>query len=107
MQFRDATMNDLPVIVDIYNATIPERMVTGATEAVTVADKTPWFDAHNSFTRPLWMVEVDNQVIGWVSYNNFYSMPTYNGRNKHLPSRTYKRQRIWLKNTEPLYSRCK
>ena len=79
MQFRDATMNDLPVIVDIYNATIPGRMIAADTEPVTVADRTPWLDVHNSFTRPLWMVEVDNQIISSVSYNNFYGRPAYNG----------------------------
>ncbi|MFZ4768780.1 MAG: GNAT family N-acetyltransferase [Ferruginibacter sp.] len=79
MQFRDATMNDLPVIVEIYNATIPGRMATADTDPVTVADKILWFNAHNPFTRPLWMVEVDNQIIGWVSYNNFYGRPAYNG----------------------------
>ncbi|MFS8630422.1 MAG: N-acetyltransferase, partial [Bacillales bacterium] len=28
MIFRIAALNDLPIIVDIYNSTIPSRMVT-------------------------------------------------------------------------------
>ena len=79
MQFRDATINDLPLIVEIYNSTISGRMVTADTEPVTVEDKISWFNAHNAFTRPLWIVEEQNEVIGWVSYNNFYGRPAYNG----------------------------
>ncbi len=79
MQFSDANIEDLPLIVEIYNSTIPGRLVTADTEPVTVKDKLPWFNAHNPETRPLWMVRENSDVIGWVSYNDFYGRPAYSG----------------------------
>ena len=79
MQFRNAVLDDLPLIVDIYNSTIPGRMVTADTEAVTVQDKRGWFDSHNPAKRPLWIAEEKGIVIGWISYNNFYGRPAYDG----------------------------
>lgn len=78
MNFRNATIHDLPVIVDIYNSTIPGRLVTADTTPVTVADKVQWFNEHNHATRPLWVVE-ENGIIGWVSFQSFYGRPAYNG----------------------------
>jgi len=39
VQHRIATISDLPSIVEIYNATIPSRMVTADLDAVTVASR--------------------------------------------------------------------
>ena len=79
MQFRNATADDLPLIVAIYNSIIPGRMVTADTAPVTVAAKRLWFDMHNAATRPLWMVEENKGLIGWVSYTSFYGRPAYDG----------------------------
>jgi L-amino acid N-acyltransferase YncA len=81
MIFKDATINDLEEIVFIYNSTIASRLVTADTEPVTVEQKLDWFNAHNTNTRPLWMV-YDNEnkpCIGWVSFQNFYGRPAYSG----------------------------
>lgn len=80
MIFRDATLNDLPVIVEIYNSTIPGRMVTADMAPVAIEDKLSWFSAHNSNNRPLWMVETEEkEIIGWVSLQDFYGRPAYDG----------------------------
>ena len=75
---RDATEGDLPAIVEIYNATIPGRMVTADTEPVSVESRTPWFRAHNPRTRPLWVVLDAGRVCAWLSFNSFYGRPAYN-----------------------------
>lgn len=77
--FRNATIHDLPVIVDIYNSTIPGRLVTADVNPVTVSDKVQWFNEHQAATRPLWIVENDGQVVGWVSFGDFYGRPAYSG----------------------------
>lgn len=82
MTYRNATINDLPLIVDIYNSTIASRMVTADTEPVIVEDKMAWFKNHQPKTRPLWIVENDHKIIGWVSYNNFYGRPAYAGTSE-------------------------
>ncbi|MCX6351102.1 MAG: GNAT family N-acetyltransferase [Bacteroidetes bacterium] len=78
MPIRHATLDDLPAIVAIYNASIPSRMVTADLVPVTVEDKTPWFLKHNSTTRPLWVLEEENEIKGWLSFENFYGRPAYN-----------------------------
>lgn len=79
MNFRNADINDLPAIVSIYNSTVESRMVTADTSPVTIAEKEDWFYDHHPDTRPLWMIEDDKAVIGWVSFQNFYGRPAYNG----------------------------
>ncbi len=80
MLFRDANMEDLPVIVEIYNSTIAGRQVTADTEPVTVEDKTTWFHEHHPSTRPLWMaIDDDGTTIGWISFQDFYGRPAYSG----------------------------
>lgn len=76
--FRIATLEDLPKIVDIYNSTIPSRMVTADTEPVTVEDRLKWFHEHQPDRRPLWVVEMEGGICGWASLQNFYGRPAYN-----------------------------
>ncbi len=76
--FRDAALEDLPRIVEIYNSTIPGRMVTADTEPVTAEDRLKWFHEHNPSTRPLWVVETEEgKICGWVSLQDFYGRPAY------------------------------
>ena len=74
---RIATRGDLPRIVEIYNATIPSRMVTADTEPVTVESRIPWFEAHRPDFRPLWVVEQESYIAAWLSFSEFYGRPAY------------------------------
>lgn len=78
MTFRDATLADLPKIVEIYNSTVASRLVTADLEPVSVESKRNWFHQHNPEFRPLWMVEdAQKDTIGWVSFQDFYGRPAY------------------------------
>ncbi len=78
LRFRDAVESDLEMIVAIYNSTISSRMVTADTEPVTVKSRKSWFDEHTPSKRPLWVIEnEDEEIIGWVSFQNFYGRPAY------------------------------
>ncbi len=79
LQFTNALIEDLPIIVDIYNSTIEGRMVTADTEPVSVESKLAWFHEHNPTARPLFMVHDGDTLIGWMSYQDFYGRPAYNG----------------------------
>ncbi|WP_028453283.1 GNAT family N-acetyltransferase [Chitinilyticum aquatile] len=78
-QTRIATQDDLPAIVAIYNSTVPSRMVTADTEPVTVASRQGWFAAHQRPERPLWVVEEEGALLGWLSFSSFYGRPAYDG----------------------------
>ena len=77
LQYRDATIDDLATIVEIYNSTIAGRMVTADPEPVSVASRINWFHQHEPVSRPLWVVEKNNEIIGWVSFQSFYGRPAY------------------------------
>jgi phosphinothricin acetyltransferase len=74
---RIARREDLPQIVAIYNATIPSRLVTADLEPVSVASRVRWFEEHSPDFRPLWVVEAEGQVAGWLSFSSFYGRPAY------------------------------
>ena len=75
---RQATREDLPSIVDIYNATIPSRLVTADLDPVSVESRIAWFDQHKPDFRPLWVAQQDGQLAGWLSFSTFYGRPAYN-----------------------------
>lgn len=74
---RDAVLEDLPSIVEIYNSTIASRLVTADTEAVSIASRYPWFAAHSADRHPLWVLEQEQEICGWLSLSAFYGRPAY------------------------------
>lgn len=76
--YRNATLDDLPAIVAIYNSTIAGRMVTADLHPVSVESRMEWFNEHTPDKRPLWMVEDSaKNLIGWASFQNFYGREAY------------------------------
>lgn len=80
MTLRDATEADLPAIVEIYNSTIASRMVTADLAPVTVESRRPWFAAHQTPSRPLWVLcDTAGTVAAWLSFDTFYPRAAYDG----------------------------
>src|SRR5437773_7599625 len=79
MIIRDALDSDLPVIIDIYNATVPTRMVTAELEPTTVEARLPWFHEHAPDQYPVWVAESDSRVIGWLDFKKFLPRCAYRG----------------------------
>lgn len=77
MQIRDAVAADLPAIVAIYNTTIDSRIITGDTEPITLDSRFDWFHSHSPHKRPLWVMDVDGEVAGWLGFQSFYGRPAY------------------------------
>ncbi|MCX7593913.1 MAG: GNAT family N-acetyltransferase [Fischerella sp.] len=77
MTIRHAVEADLPKIVAIYNAAIPSRMATADLEPISVESRLAWFAARSSSKSPLWVIEVENMVVGWLSLQPFYGRPAY------------------------------
>jgi L-amino acid N-acyltransferase YncA len=79
MIIRDAVEADLPAIVEIYNATVPTRMVTAELEPTTVEARLPWFREHSSEHYPFWVAESEGRVIGWLDFKRFLPRCAYRG----------------------------
>ncbi|NWF59966.1 MAG: N-acetyltransferase family protein [Fischerella sp.] len=77
MTIRHAVEADLPKIVAIYNAAIPSRMATADLEPVSVESRLAWFAARSPSKSPLWVIEIESMVVGWLSLQPFYGRPAY------------------------------
>ena len=78
MQIRHAQETDLPTIVEIFNSSIPGRMATAIIEPVTVEQRREWFRLHAPDRSPIWVIEKDNEVAGWLSLTTFFpERPAY------------------------------
>ncbi|HAT54911.1 MAG TPA: GNAT family N-acetyltransferase [Lactobacillus sp.] len=72
-----AKQTDLPIIVNIYNQSIPNHEVTADLNPVTVADRQEWFDIHQPNHYPIWMIKDADKTIGWLSLSPFYGRGGY------------------------------
>jgi Sortase and related acyltransferases len=79
MIIRDAVEADLPAIIEIYNATVPTRMVTAELEPTTVEARLPWFHEHSPDQYPFWVAESEGHVIGWLDFKKFLPRSAYRG----------------------------
>lgn len=71
MIIRFAQMDDLPVIVDIYNQAIQSKQSTGDTQPLRVEDRMTWFGEHRPDEHPIFVAEVDGEVAGWCSLSPY------------------------------------
>ena len=78
LTIRLGEARDLPAIVEIYNASIPGRLATADTEAVTVASREEWFRGFDPASRPIWVAEDEGgAIVGWMGLRSFYGRPAY------------------------------
>lgn len=75
MQFvrRDAVLEDLPRIAEIYNFAVATRESRCDLEPITVAARESWFAAQSCSRRPTWVTEDrDAPHRGVIGYLGFY-----------------------------------
>jgi L-amino acid N-acyltransferase YncA len=77
MYIRNAIAADLKAIVAIYNASIPGRLATADLDPVSVESRLEWFNQHSATLRPIWVMETEQGILGWLSFQSFYGRPAY------------------------------
>jgi phosphinothricin acetyltransferase len=78
LTIREATEADLPAIIDIYNQSIPAGWSTADTKPISVADRVEWFRKFDPARRPIWVAEMDGQVVATAYLSSFYAgRPAY------------------------------
>ncbi len=73
MTIRDAAEADLPAIVKIFNAAVATRLATAVLEPVSIGERREWFHEHSPERHPLWILEIEREVAGWLSIHPFIS----------------------------------
>ncbi len=82
MKLRDAAESDLPAIVEIYNAAVLTRMATAQLEPVTVAQRLAWFREHTPNEHPIWVLEREGRIAGWLTFSIFIPRSAYRGTSE-------------------------
>jgi L-amino acid N-acyltransferase YncA len=76
LQVRAARFGDLPLIQDIHNQGIIDRVATLDTEVRTMTDMQLWFKRHGP-RHPVLVAEVGDSIAGWASLNTFNTRLAY------------------------------
>jgi L-amino acid N-acyltransferase YncA len=109
MYIRDALETDLDTIVQIYNSTISDRIATADTSPITVASRLLWLQNRDFRFRPVWVMETETQeVVGWLSFNDFYGRPAYEhtAEISIYVAKNYRRQGVGSKFLEKAIAFC-
>src|SRR3954467_3847361 len=70
MHIRLAKADDLEAINSIYNQPIDERLTADMTP-ISMAARTTWFTEHDSSAYPVFVYEINNQVVAWLSFSKY------------------------------------
>ena len=68
---RFAQSDDLERIVAIYNQAVAHKNATADLQPVDVQQRIAWFNAHNPESYPLYVKEVEDNVVGWCSLSPY------------------------------------
>jgi len=73
---RDAMLDDLPAITDIYNEAIRKTVATFDTEPKTSDEQKTWFLDHGA-KNPIIVAEESGKIIGWASLSKWSDRCAY------------------------------
>ena len=67
MRIRLALEKDLSTINAIYNQAVDQKYCTAHLSPLSQSQQASWFKKHDPTRYPVFVSELDNKVIGWVS----------------------------------------
>lgn len=73
MNIRKSNINDLNQIVEIYNQAIATKTATADTEPLETSARMQWYQEHHPDKYPIFVAEIDNHVVGWISLSPYRS----------------------------------
>jgi len=80
---RDATEQDLPAILDIYNEVILNTTSVYSEQPHTLQMRTTWFSERKAANFPVIVAEQNGTIIGFASYGHFRVWPCYRFTVEH------------------------
>ena len=80
---RDASGDDLPGILAIYNEVIASSTAVYRETPVTLDDRRQWFNARQEQSYPVLVAVDDSGILGFASYGDFRAWPGYRFSVEH------------------------
>ena len=80
---RNATEQNLPSILDIYNEVILNTTSVYSEQPHTLQMRTTWFRERKAANFPVIVAELDGVIIGFASYGHFRVWPCYRFTAEH------------------------
>ncbi len=83
IQLRDATVEDLPGIMDIYNDAVLNTTAIWNEIVVDLDNRKEWFKARKERGFPVIVAVMDGQVTGYASYGDWRAFDGYRHTREH------------------------
>jgi L-amino acid N-acyltransferase YncA len=83
MIVRDATENDLPEILAIYNDVIARSTAVWTEQPSTLDERRAWFAARRAAGLPVLVAADGEAVVGFASFGDFRAWPGYRHTVEH------------------------
>jgi L-amino acid N-acyltransferase YncA len=90
LEFRPATVDDVPAITRIYNQGIVDRIATLETQIRTERERAEWLASRDD-RHPVFVAVQDGTVVGWASLNVFNPREAY----RHVADFSVYVERSW------------
>ncbi len=95
MIIRDATDEDMPAIVELYNALIPTTTVTWTETTQTVEERRSWFGSRSADGFPTLVAELNGAVIGFCAYGHFRGAGMWAGYSRTVEHTIHVAEAHW------------
>lgn len=83
IDIRDATEEDVPGILAIYNDVIATSTAVYRDDAATLDDRLQWFRTRQAETYPVLVASDHSGILGFASYGDFRAWPGYRFTVEH------------------------
>ena len=77
MIVRPAEVDDLPAILAIYSHAVLNSTATADEEPQPLAQRLAWWQVHERENMPIFVAEIDGEVVGWSSLSRFHPRVAY------------------------------
>lgn len=68
---REIALKDLAAVNVIYNQAVNASFQTADTKPISDLDRLQWLEAHQLDNFPIYVLEIDGKVIGWISLSAY------------------------------------
>lgn len=77
MIIREANINDLKNLTDIYNYEVTNGVSTFDINEKSVDERVEWLNEHNKDNHPLFVADIDGEAVGYVSLSPYREKEAY------------------------------